>query len=74
MAVQPVNSVNTSNKIRNYYNLSKVTGYGAFGTGGLCLLQGMRHKKSHKIFGLVSLLLASAHVGLIEWMHRNPLK
>lgn len=75
MAIQPVNNVTTTNnKIKNYYNVSKIAGYSAFGTGGLCLLQGMRHKKSHKTLGLLSLILASVHVGIIEYLHRNPLK
>lgn len=68
MNVQPVSAVN---KYRNYYNYSINAGYGALGIGGLCLIQGMRHKKSHKIFGLLSVLLAFVHVGLMEFLHHK---
>ena len=68
MNVQPVNS---TNRFRNYYNYSINAGYGALGMGGLCLIQGMRHKKSHKFFGLLALILASVHIGLMEFLHRK---
>ena len=71
MNVQPVSAVN---KYRNYYNYSINAGYGALGMGGLCLIQGMRHKKSHKALGLLSVIFASIHVGIIEFLHRNSKK
>ena len=66
MNVQPVGN---TNKLRSYYNYSKYAGYCALGSGALCLVQGVRHKKSHKALGLVSILLASLHVGLIKYLH-----
>ena len=71
MKVQAVDNNKNYNKLKTYYDFSKAAGYGALGTGGLCLIQGMRHKKSHKALGLLSVILASIHVGIIEFLHRN---
>ena len=75
MSIQAVNSTSGNKSlIKNRYSLVQVTGYGALGTGGLCLIQGMRHKKSHRALGVFSLILASLHVAIIENMHRNARK
>lgn len=74
MNVASVNSTTKANNLRNYYNYSKVAGYGALGAGAFCLIQGVRHKKSHKALGFIALILALAHVGLIEYVHFNSLK
>lgn len=71
MNVPPVSN---TNNLRNYYNYSKDAGYGALGAGALCLIQGIRHKKSHKPLGFIAILLALVHVGLIGYMRYSSSK
>ena len=72
MEVQAVNSATVSKtNTRNYHNFVELTGYGALASGGLCILQGIRHKKSHKALGIISVMLASAHLAIIEFMKRK---
>lgn len=71
MSIQPVSSVNNTNLFNKYkYDFVKYTGYGALASGVLCVTQAVRHKpKSHKYLGILSGILALAHVGLIEYIH-----
>ena len=71
MNVQPVNNSPKTTRLKMYYDCSKIAGYGALGTGGLALIQGIRHKKSHKILGLLSVAFACVHAALIEIMNHT---
>lgn len=69
MSIQPISKITINNKpALKPYDFIQMSGYGALGFGGLCLLQGVRHKKSHKILGFLAFVLASMHVGLIEYL------
>ena len=66
MNVQAVNNSQKTNRLKMYYDFSKISGYSALATGGLALVQGIRHKKSHKTFGVLSFIFAGTHIALIE--------